>query len=199
MGSKGWTVGPLSGEFLVQQNIVKAPRFDVALFGGHLRGKMFLNTHPKSLKIGIKGVMTRLDLGQILDNKKQEGGAQLGDQIVKNRSYLSGSAALELDLNRALIEGQINFTEISADQLLKFLYLVDPEYEDQRIGTIRRALSLGYPSYVEVKMRFGLMDLKVDITGVANTSLDIRGIELSKFFTSKTESLKRLLERIPVR
>ena len=54
------------------------------------------------------------------------------------------------------------------------------------------------PSYVDENAVW-FNGFKVDITGVANTSLDIRGIELSKFFTSKTESLKRLLERIPVR
>ena len=78
------------------------------------------------------------------------------------------------------------------------LNLIDPDFEDQRIAAVRKALSIGSPSYVSLNMRFGLLDLRVEIESVVNTVIDIRGIELSKIINAQTGDLKKLLAKIPI-
>jgi hypothetical protein len=79
------------------------------------------------------------------------------------------------------------------------LNVIDPDFEDERMVNLRQALGVGYPTYVEMRMKYGLMDLKVDIKsfGVVTTH-GIRGLELSRLITAHTESLKAALRKLPL-
>lgn len=190
---KDYVLGPLNMSFAIEQNMLHAPFFELDLFGGSLSGEFFLNFHPEQLKLGMKGILTHFDPTQLITS-----GKALQDKG-KHKGYISGSSAVVFDLNRSLIEGQVNITEISGNQLIILLNVIDPNYEDPRLAPLRSALNFGYPENVEMKMKYGLMDLKVIMHAVANSTIEVKGIELSRFVTAYTEPLKKALKGLPLR
>ena len=47
-------------------------------------------------------------------------------------------------------------------------------------------------------MKYGLMDLRVDIRSVGIQTIEVRGVELSRFITAYAEDLRKIIAIIPI-
>ena len=59
-----------------------------------------------------------------------------------------------------MARGKINITKIGSQQLLNLLAIVDSKHENEKINKLRSMLSVTAPTYVDIDLNSGLMDLK---------------------------------------
>jgi hypothetical protein len=150
------SVGPALAAMSLKQNLLRLPRFDLDLFGGHLSGQFYFNASPGAWKIALLGRLSQLDPRKMLpDNAVSKTGEY---------SPMSARIAVEFDFHQRLLEGRIDMIEINRDQLLQLLDVIDPEHRDEQLAQVRTALRLAYPKWVTLDMGQGLMDMAVAIS-----------------------------------
>lgn len=150
------SLGPALASISLKQNLLRLPRFDLDLFGGHLSGQFYFDASPGAWKIALLGRLSQLDPRQMLPDNAASKASEL--------SPVSARVAVEFDLNQRLLEGRIDMTEISREQLLQLLDVIDPEHLDEQLAQVRTALRLAYPKSVSLDMGQGLMDMTVAIS-----------------------------------
>jgi uncharacterized protein involved in outer membrane biogenesis len=173
----------------VKQNLFRLQRFDVDVFGGHLTGQLYFNARPDGWKIGLLSRISHVDARQMLPK----------DSLLKNSplSPISARTALEFDINKRLIEGRINITEISREQLLQLLDIIDPDHQDEQIARVRTALRVAYPESVTVDMKQSLMDLEVTISALPKP-IQVRGLPLTPLIQHFGGGALDALQKIPL-
>ena len=182
-------IGPGLANISLQQNLLRLKQFDLALFGGHLTGQLYLDTRPGAWKVGLLSRVSQLDLRQLLpDNATQRAGGY---------APVSARTAVEFDLNQRLLQGRIDITEISREQLLQLLDIVDPEHRDEQLARVRAALRIAFPRWVSVDMRQGLMDLDVAISALPRP-LQARGLPLTPLIQHFAGDALQSLQQLPL-
>lgn len=166
----GKSFGPALASISLKQNILRLARFDLDLFGGHLSGQFYADTRPQAWKIGLLGRLSQLDPRRLLPDPAA---SKLNDY-----SPVSARIAVEFDINQRLVEGRVDMTQISREQLMQLLEIVDPEHSDEQVAQVRSALRLAYPKWVTLDMGQGLMDLEVAISSLPKT-IKVHGLPLT--------------------
>lgn len=150
--------GPVLANMALKQNLLRLPRIDMDLLGGHLSGQFYFDASPGAWKIALLGRLSQLDPRQLLPDNAATKDSKL--------SPMSARVAVEFDLNQRLLEGRIDMTEISREQLLQLMDVIDPQHQDEQLAQVRTALRLAYPKWVSLDMAQGLMDMAVAISAL---------------------------------
>jgi len=164
------TLGPMLSIMQLKQNIFQLQRLDLELFGGHLTGQFYLDASPGGWKIGLLSRISQLDPRQLLKADAQ--------QKAGIYSPVSVRTAIDFDVHKRLLQGRIDISEISREQLLQLLEVVDPKHEDEQLAHVRTALQLAYPEGVSVVMKQGLMDLSVELSALPKP-IEVKGLPLT--------------------
>ncbi|MBU0675613.1 MAG: hypothetical protein KJ950_13305 [Proteobacteria bacterium] len=185
-------VGPILAATSLKQNMIRLQRFDVDLFDGHLTGQFYLDAKPDGQKIGLLARVSQLDPRRLL--KGRESGEK--DQVY---APVNARVAVELDVKKRLVEGRIDIQDISREQLLQLLEIIDPQYQNEQLAQVRSALRLAYPQRVSVAMARGLMDLEVVIS-LLPKPLQVRGLPLTpliqRFAGTTFEAIEQLSKEV---
>jgi len=164
------TLGPMLSIMHLKQNIFQLQRLDLELFGGHLTGQFYLDANPGGWKVGLLSRISQLDPRLLLKaDAQQKAGVY---------SPISVRTAIDFDVRKRLLQGRIDISEISREQLLQLLEVVDPKHEDEQLAHVRSALQLAYPEGVSVVMKQGLMDLSVELSALPKP-IEVKGLPLT--------------------
>jgi len=162
---KGRTLGPIAGNLSVQRNIIGLHQIQFAVGGGKVFGACIVDYEPGNTLLLFRGKLT--------DIEPSTGGSDRFD----------GNAALRFNVDHLDLEGRVHIVRISSAHLADMLDLVDPYHEDPNLNRVRLGLKVGHPRYVRVKMKDGLLALKVELGGAASVVNieEIRGVALGPF------------------
>ncbi len=166
----GKAFGPALASIDIKQNVVHLQQLDVDLFGGHLTGQLYLDARPGAWKIGLLSRITQLDPRQLLP----QGRKSKADILAP----LNMRTAVEFDIGQRLLQGRIDITKISREQLFQLLEIIDPDYQNEQLAPLRSALRLAFPQRLSIDMRQGLLDMEVAISALGQP-LRIRGLPLT--------------------
>ena len=180
-------IGPLQATFNVRQNLIELPQFGLKLLAGDLTGQFYLDVTPKAWRLGLLSRITQLDLRRLLPQ-----------QVTSDYAPISARTALEFDFNQRLLAGRMDITDITRSQLLQLLELVDPEYQDPQINTVRSALRLAHPQWISAVMQNGLMDLTFSLS-LFNEPLRAHGLPLSPIIERFGEEALLLPDQLPLK
>ncbi len=176
------SIGPFIGSVHIEQNLLNVSYFTMKLFDGMQTGKMYFNFNNEDLKFGLLSRVSALNMGALSNKKKDE-------------HRVSMRTALEFDMRKSLLEGQVDIIEIGKEQLFDILDFLDPDHVNEKFEPLRTALSLSYPEYVGVRMNNGFMDLSVKINTLA-TDINIRAIPLSPIIQQNIGSTLNTLKQV---
>jgi hypothetical protein len=184
------TLGPGSASVLLKQNVLRLQQLDLDLFGGHLTGELYLDVRPGAWKMGLLSRVSQLDPRKLLPPTATR--AQTAYAPINART------AITFDVTQRLLEGRIDITQISREQLFQLLEIVDPDYQDEQLARIRTALRIAYPQRVSVDMEQGLMNLEVAISALPKP-LRVRGLPLSPLIRHFGGEVLQKLEQVPLK
>ena len=182
--------GPGLAGIALKQNLFRLQPFDLDLFGGHVSGQLYFDATPKAWQFGLLSRMTEIDLRQLLpaDSPLQ------GDEL----SPVSARTALTFDIQQRLMEGRIDITKINRAQLLQMLEIIDPDYQDPQLATVRSALRLAYPQWLQISMQSGLMDLQVKVSALP-TPISVRNLPLTPLINHFGEETFTEMNAMPLK
>ncbi len=163
-------IGPGLAGISLKQNLFRLQPFDLDLFGGHVSGQLYFDASPNAWRFGLLSRMTDIDLRKFLPANSPLQSDEL--------SPVSARTALTFDIQQRLMEGQIDITKINRAQLLQMLEIIDPDYQDPQLATVRSALRLAYPQWLQISMQSGLMDLHVKVSALP-TPISVRNLPLT--------------------
>jgi hypothetical protein len=164
------TLGPALASLNFKQNVLHLQQLDLDLFGGHLTGQVYLDTRPGAWTIGLLSRITQLDPRKLLPR-----GSKSREQAY---APLNVRTAVEFDIQRRLLQGRIDITRITREQLFQLLEIIDPDYQDEQLAQLRSALRIAHPQRLGIEMRQGLLDLEVIVSALAKP-LRLRGLPLT--------------------
>lgn len=167
--NKNLVIGPLTAQPEVRQNLLLLNNVTLNAFDGSVVGRLLVNIDPSEPTIGFLGRFTQLKPSLMAD----------GDNRDSSTDYISGRSALDFDISKRLAKGRFDITTIGKSQLLDLLNIIDPRYEDSQINNARKALALSYPKKVSVEMDQGLMNMKVNVSGVVSKQFRVNSIPLT--------------------
>lgn len=179
-------IGPLQARLPIQQNLLRLQDFSLGLLGGQMAGHFYLDTRPGAWRIGLLSRIAQVDLRPLLPNTQLSGQAPI-----------SARTAIELDLAQRLLEGRIDVTDITRTQLLQLLELIDPDYQEDQINSARSALRLAHPQRVTLAMRYGLLDMDLQLS-LFNEPLRLRGLPLTGLIERFAEEALMLPDQLPL-
>jgi hypothetical protein len=182
--------GPGLAGISLKQNLFRLQPFDLDLFGGHISGQLYFDATPKAWQFGFLSRMNDVDLRQLLpaDSPLQ------GDEL----SPVSARTAITFDIQQRLMEGQIDVTKINRAQLLQMLEIIDPDYEDPQLATVRSALRLAYPQWIKINMQSGLMNLQIKVSALP-TPINVRNLPLTPLINHFGEETFTEMNAIPLK
>ncbi len=183
------TVGPGQFALSIKQNLLQLQHFDLDLFGGHMAGQIYLDTTAGNWKLGLLSRLTDIDSRQLLAADSSGRKSEVAP--------VNARAALELDVRQRLLQGRLDITRIGRVQLLHLLELVDPEYKDEQLASVRTALQVANPTRVAVDMKRGLMDIDVALSGLPRP-VQAKGLPLTPLLQNYAGDYFQLLEKIPL-
>jgi len=180
-------LGPLRATVPIAQNLLRIQDFRLALLGGDMAGQFYLDITPGAWRLGLLSRIRQLDVRPLLPEHLQRSEA----------TPVNARTAVELDLNRRLLEGRIDITEINRAQLLQLLDLLDPDQRDAQLGRARSALRLAHPRWLTAEMQYGLLDLSLGLS-IFDEPIHVRGLPLSPIIARFAAELVALPERVPL-
>lgn len=180
-------IGPLNTNIKIKQNIVTIPYVATKLLGGHYVGKIHLDFKPSQLSLGYLGRITRIDLDRILNKGSN-----------KDSERFSSRVGISMDINRSLLEGKIDVTEIGKTQLLQMLDILDPKQEDPKINQARSGLRIAHPTYIGLSFQRGLMDMVIKLDSGISSEIAIEGIPLTSFLEAEISPFKETINQLPL-
>lgn len=181
--------GPGSAGISLKQNLFRLQPFDLELFGGHVAGQLYFDASPNAWQLGLLSRITEVDLRQLLPPDSPLRGDEL--------SPVSARTAITFDIQKRLMEGRIDVTQISRAQLLQMLEVIDPDYQDPQLATVRSALRLAYPETLRIKMYSGLMDMEVKVSALPSP-ITVRNLPLTPLINHFGEAEFQSLETLPI-
>jgi hypothetical protein len=184
------TLGPGSASVLLKQNVLRVQQLDLDLFGGHLTGELYLDVRPGAWKMGLLSRVSQLDPRKLLP--------PTATRVQTAYAPINARTAITFDVTQRLLEGRIDITQISREQLFQLLEIVDPDYQDEQLARIRTALRIAYPQRVSVDMEQGLMNLDVAISALPKP-LRVRGLPLSPLIRHFGGEVLQKLEQVPLK
>ena len=182
------TMGPGFASVLLKQNVLRLQQLDLELFGGHLTGELYLDVRPGAWKIGLLCRVSQLDTRKLL--------APTAPRVQRTYAPINARTAVAFDVNQRLLEGRIDITKISREQLFQLLEIADPDYQDEQLARIRAALRIAYPQWVSVDMEQGLMNLEVAISALPKP-IRVRGLPLSPLIRHFGGEILQALKQVP--
>lgn len=182
--------GPGLAGISLKQNLFRLQPFDLDLLGGHVSGQLYFDATPKAWQFGFLSRMNDVDLRQLLlaDSPLQ------GDEL----SPVSARTAITFDIQQRLMVGRIDVTKINRAQLLQMLEIIDPDYQDAQLATVRSALRLAYPQWIKINMQSGLMDLQVKVSALP-TPIDVRNLPLTPLINHFGEDTFTEMNAMPLK
>ena len=156
---RGHSMGPIAGNLRVDRNVISLDQLQLEHAGGSVTGQLSLEYEKGASSVLFRGNVTGL-------------------RPTRSEEVLDANAALVLSPEKLEVEGRVQIVRMGRDHLLDALDLLDPYNEDPSINTIRKALALGYPKFVRLRLSHGFMSAKIELGGLAGVvSLgEIRGI-----------------------
>jgi len=183
------SIGPILASVMLKQNIFSLQQFDIDLFDGHASGKFYLDVSPGAWKLGLLSRMTHIDPRQLLDKNSKLRDSEL--------SPINSRIAIEFDLPKRLMEGEITVSQMSRDQLLQLLDVIDPAHKDEQMAQLRTGLRFSHPTLIDINMQRGLMNLKVEIAGLGK-AIRVTGLPLTPIIQQNASDLLLAIDQIPM-
>lgn len=180
-------LGPLRATVPVEQNLWRIQDFRLALLDGDMAGQFYLDVTPGAWRLGLLSRISQVDIRPLLPEHLQRGDA----------NPINARTAVEFDLNRRLLEGRLDITEINRMQLLQLLDLIDPDQRDAQVARARSALRLAHPRWVTAEMQNGLLDLSLGLS-LFDQPIHVRGLPLSPIIARFGAELILLPDRVPL-
>ena len=184
------SLGPVLASVMLKQNIFSLQQFDIDLFSGHSAGQFYLDVRPDAWKLGLLSRITHLDPRELLakDSKLRQ----------SKLSPINTRTAIEFDIHKRLMEGEIVVSQINRDQLLQLLDVIDPAHEDEQMAQLRKGLRFSHPKLVQVDMQRGLMNLKVEIAGLPK-AVRVTGLPLTPMIQQFASEALETIDEIPLK
>ncbi|MCB9025051.1 MAG: hypothetical protein H6625_01930 [Bdellovibrionaceae bacterium] len=181
--------GPFVGYVSMNQNLVTINKFDLSLSKSAISGESFLDFQPSQLSFGLLTRFSQLNLGDVLPKKFLNN--------VQNSAPMNGRTNLVYNLNKNYINGRLDITDISANQLIAILNILDIEYKDDSLNNVRNYLNYAYPTYVGLEFQHNYLDIDMTtnlfkIPTVKSVPIGTQLNDFSKLFTEK-------IKEIPIR
>lgn len=167
-------LGPGKVSMSLLDNLVKIPYFELDLLGGHLGGQFQGDLASKSKSMMLLGRVTKIDPSRLSLKKQGKSNS------VQHDSFISGRGALRLSLEKNIINGRFDVTDIGSSQLKALIDVLDPEGENESLAKLYPALSIASPSSLEAKINHGFMDLSVGLNQMPNP-ITISGVNINPF------------------
>ncbi len=187
------TFGPLTGFFSIRQNMIILHEFNVDLGSGSVYGEMAFDVYPKNLQLGLLSRVTGVDLGQVLPKKFLL-------KIPQGDKTISARTGFIFSINKAMLNGRIDVTQIGSAQMITLINLLDPQFQDDKMNKMRVLLEVGYPTAVAMNFRQGYLDLDLDLNafGIANHQA-LRSIPISGFLLKPTADIISASQKGPLK
>lgn len=182
-------LGPVLASVMLKQNMFSLQQFDVDLFSGHSAGQFYLDVRPGGWKTGLLSRITNLDVRQMLSKESKMRNSSL--------SPINSRTAFEFDIHKRLMEGEIVVSQISRDQLLQLLDVIDPSHEDEQMAQLRKGLRFSHPESVQVDMARGLMNLKVEVAGLPK-AIKVTGLPLTPMIQQFASEALESIDKLPL-
>ncbi len=157
----GLELGPLAGNLRISWDTFALDQLELSAGGGRVTGQLVAEGLGGKPVLHFKGNATGI---------RPSGGEQV----------LDANANLRFQPDPLGLSGRVQVVRISSQHLLAALEWIDPYRENPDINKIRMALKIGYPEYVRIQMRDGLLSAAIELGGVAGVVRidEIRGIPL---------------------
>lgn len=175
--------GPLATVLGVEQNLLTANDLRFDLRAGTIAGELNFDFAPQQLQLGLLSRVNDLKLGAVLPKRLRRVEGEESKQI-------SARTALNVNIGTRLIEGRIDITQIGADQLITLINALDPNYEDNQLNKIRKALAIANPTLIELELKQGFMNLHLKLSGAVSMNFDVRSIPISHFVASTLSEIQ---------
>jgi hypothetical protein len=78
------------------------------------------------------------------------------------------------------------------------LEIIDPDYEDPQLATVRSALRVAYPQWIKINMQSGLMDLQVKVSALP-TPINVRNLPLTPLINHFGEDTLNEMNAMPLK
>ncbi len=170
-------IGNLSGRIFLRQNQLLMDTLTGSFCQGDLESQLALNLNPEKIKMSSLLRWTNINPSCFLEKKEDRG------EVISFRS------GMDFQVDRSLLEGRIDFTEIGSKQLLLLFDLLDEKHADADMNKIRSALSLTGPRYVGVNMQQGGMSLRVILEN--GLPLELKNFPLTPFIQAQLKKIMR--------
>jgi len=185
--------GPLIGYISIRQNMLLMNEFNLDMGGGNLYGEMFLDAYPKNLQFGILSRLTGLDLAEVLPKKYL-------NKLPDGSKRISARTGFVFSINKAILDGRVDITEIGSAQMITMVNLLDPQFQDDKMNKMRSLLEVGYPTSVALNFNQGYLDIDLELTALGISQHEsIRSIPLSGFLLKPTVEIVSASEKGPLR
>jgi hypothetical protein len=149
----------------IEQNLILVPKFDTNLSEGKLMGGLFLNVWPEAPHVGL---YTRFNDLRLRPQQSQAG--------------IEGRTAIDLDLRTRVLDGRIDISRISSEDLIYLLEFVDPDYRHERMNQLRSALKIAFPERVNLFFKDGGMDMLVKLN--IGPSMELKSLPVAGFMNA---------------
>lgn len=195
IGKMTWenrTYGPMVGFFSLQQNMFSAHQFDLDLGKGRVYGEMYFDTYPSNLQFGVLSRLTGLNLSEVLPSRFLL-------RMPAGDKFLSARSGLVLNLNRGVLNGRIDVTEIGGPQMVAFANVLDPNYENEKLNKLRTLLNIGYPTAVAMSFKEGFMNMDVDLNLLnVHQRHSLRELPISRLISKTASDVVKEAEKGPI-
>ncbi len=157
----GLELGPLAGNLRISWDTFAVDQLELGAGGGRVTGQLVAEGLGGKPVVHFKGNAT-------------------GIRLSGGEAVLDANANLRFQPDPLGLSGRVQVVRISSQHLLAALDWIDPYRENPDINKIRMALKIGYPEYVRIQMRDGLLSAAIELGGVAGVVRidEIRGIPL---------------------
>jgi hypothetical protein len=106
---------------------------------------------------------------------------------------------LVMNLNRGLIDGRVDITEIGQKQLMTMINIMDPQRVNEQMNRTRFALGIAYPTRVEMSFQKGYLDMGVQMEGALSQEFNIRGIPMTAWVSDASVDFVKRRKEVPLK
>jgi len=163
----GATLGPLAGNVRIAGTVFAVDRLQTGYRGGTVAGQLLVDLRRQDGRVSFRGNATGIRPGGPgLDGDAPEAaGGDDGDD--GDDQVLDMNGAFVFVPETLALDGTVNVVRISRVHLREMLDLIDPFHESVSANRVRSLLGLGYPSYLRLRAQDGLLDVSVELGGLA--------------------------------
>ncbi|MCC7404446.1 MAG: hypothetical protein IT288_08615 [Bdellovibrionales bacterium] len=181
--------GPFTGFVSLQQNLLTLHQFDFHAGGARFAGESYVDLQPRNLQVGFLMRFSQVDFLKLLPQKYLHN--------LKPGPPLHGRTNFTVDLTKSSVVGRTDILEISANQLLALLNLMDPEYKDDKMNKVRSVLGYAYPTYVGLDFSHSYLDVRVD-TNVGRLP-QVKAVPIGSTLSDVSSQVTKLMAEVPLK